>query len=350
MPLIMTCAPEATDSALRELRVAAGGAAVTTMLDDGVVLADVADAVAVADALAARPPTFIRHLAPADVEVPLTSAPDDLAAIAAAAEGLLAALPARFLARPHGVQARVTHRVKHPYSRYAIAEPLRALFDGYGPEDVRHPEIVLAVYCAADTAFLGVWPVSHCISDWPGGERRFAVTPEQISRAEFKLLEALEIFHLDLPAAGDALDFGAAPGGWTRILAERGLDVLAVDPASLDPRIAAMAEVRHWRGHAEDYLFDQLRGRYADDPDRFTIIANDMRLDARDSARLMVDAAPLLLPDGWGIITLKLPHEDAETVYYQARGILGAAYTIVGNRQLFHNRSEVTIAVRGRDA
>ncbi len=348
--LIITSAPEASESALWEVRRAAGSPVAETALDDGVLLVDVDDATAIADALAARRPVFLRHLAPADVAVPLRSVPEDLAVIAAAVDELLAALPARFLARPHAVQARLTHQVKHPYSRYAIAEPLRAIFNRYGPEDVRCPEVALSVYCAAEMAYMGVWPVSYSLSDWPGGERRFAVTPEQVSRAEFKLLEAIEVFSLSVPAEGCALDLGAAPGGWTRILAERGLWVLAVDPARLDRRVLDLPEVRHLRSHAEEYLFTQLRGKDADHPDRFEIILNDMRLDARDSARLMVEAAPLLLPDGWGLITLKLPHEGAEEVYHAARGILGQGYSVIGSRQLFHNRSEVTVALRGRSS
>ena len=39
-----------------------------------------------------------------------------------------------------------------------------------------------------------------------------AAKRSEISRAEFKMLEAFEAFHIDLPAGGVALDLGAAPG------------------------------------------------------------------------------------------------------------------------------------------
>src|SRR5207245_5904296 len=100
------------------------------------------------------------------------------------------------------------------------------------------PQIVVSVLCTPEKAYLGISTVEENLSDWPGGMRHFAQTPEQISRSEFKLLEALEVFGVTLPSGGRALDLGAAPGGWTRLLLEAGLRVVAVDPANLDPRLA----------------------------------------------------------------------------------------------------------------
>lgn len=52
--------------------------------------------------------------------------------------------------------------------------------------------------------------------------------------AEFKLLEALEVFGIVLPSHGVALDLAAAPGGWTRVLRRAGEYVTAIDPGELD--------------------------------------------------------------------------------------------------------------------
>ncbi|MFP4312642.1 MAG: SAM-dependent methyltransferase, partial [Nitriliruptoraceae bacterium] len=46
------------------------------------------------------------------------------------------------------------------------------------------------------------------------------------------------------------LDLGAAPGGWTWLLAWTGAQVLAVDRAPLDPRIAQLPNVSEQRGSA----------------------------------------------------------------------------------------------------
>ena len=45
------------------------------------------------------------------------------------------------------------------------------------------------------------------------------------------------------------LDLGASPGGWTWVLARLGADVIAVDKAPLDPKVAAMPGVE-WRGES----------------------------------------------------------------------------------------------------
>ncbi len=64
---------------------------------------------------------------------------------------------------------------------------------------MRHPVQVVSVVLAPDEAFLGVSRAIDNLSDWAGGARRFRRDPDQISRAEFKLLEALEVFALDRP-------------------------------------------------------------------------------------------------------------------------------------------------------
>jgi 23S rRNA (cytidine2498-2'-O)-methyltransferase len=81
----------------------------------------------------------------------------------------------------------------------------------------------------------------------------------------------------------------------------------------------------------------------ADDPDMFDVIVNDMRMDARDSARLMVRYAKLLYAHGWALMTVKLPEQKREPILDHAFAILREAYTIAGARQLFHNRSEITV-------
>ena len=228
-----------------------------------------------------------------------------------------------------------------PYGRFEVNERLAgALGETTGATlDVRAPEQVLSVMITPDTGYLGLSSVGQNLSTWAGGAMRFAREPDQVSRSEFKLLEALQVFHLTLPQTGVVLDLGASPGGWTRLLRRAGLEVAAVDPGDLDSRIAADPGVRHVRATAQEY-----RCR----PGEFGVIVNDMRMDARDSARLMLDYAPCLAPDGIAIMTLKLPHRQPEQVVHQTIGLLLRRYELLGARQLFHNRSEITVALKGR--
>ena len=126
----------------------------------------------------------------------------------------------------------------------------------------------------------------------------------QVSRAEFKLLEAAELFELSFPARGVALDLGASPGGWTRVLRNHGLDVTAVDPGDLDRHIASDLAVRHVRQTAQTYL--------ATTDQQFDVILNDMRMDAQVSARIMVTTAGNLEPRWVGSADTKAAQEGDE--------------------------------------
>ena len=76
---------------------------------------------------------------------------------------------------------------------------------------IKKPQIVVSLLCTLEKAYLGISPTStNNLSDWPGGARHFAHLPEQISRAEFKLLEALEVFGVTLPSQGMALESSGA--------------------------------------------------------------------------------------------------------------------------------------------
>ncbi len=61
-----------------------------------------------------------------------------------------------------------------------------------------------------------------------------AETGRMINRAEFKMKEAVEFFGVDLKKVRTCLDIGAAPGGWTHYLSQRGVRVVARDTALLD--------------------------------------------------------------------------------------------------------------------
>ncbi|HAJ37443.1 MAG TPA: 50S rRNA methyltransferase [Chloroflexi bacterium] len=302
------------------------------------------------------PPIFVRHMMPVQVVAPLGGHAGDPTYLARVLPGKLPALDA---AVSFSVQTRVL--MEAPYKPFDINTALASALTGEaGPTlDVRAPLQVVSVVCAVlkrwqpapqlivggsvgkgrrQVALAGVSLAANNLSNWAGGMRRFAREEGQISRAEFKLLEAIEVFGIEMPAHGVALDLGAAPGGWTRVLRRAGQYVTAIDPGDLDARLEGDAGVRHRRMTAEQYL--------QSDPDSFDIIVNDMRMDARDSARVMAAYAKLLYPHGWALMTVKLPEQNRQPVLDQTFAILRPAYIIVGARQLFHNRSEITLFLK----
>lgn len=107
---------------------------------------------------------------------------------------------------------------------------------------------------------LGAWTLldhdrmlisARCSSPFPDGEILFEEDREgPPNRAYLKLWEALTLARR-WPAPGQrCLDLGAAPGGWSWVLAELGADVTSVDRAELAPEVAASSRVEHWRGDA----------------------------------------------------------------------------------------------------
>ena len=300
------------------------------------------------------PPIFTRHICPVDLTIPLVATPRDLSRLSDAAVAEYADLLDPDVS--FSVQSRIL--LDLPYKPFDVNRAVAAALSGAAnsPLDVRQPFQILSVVCAAvdrppgsekpaaasqrQLAFIGLSLASHNISDWAGGVRRFRREKEQVSRAEFKMLEALEAFRIDLPAGGVALDLGAAPGGWTRVLRQKGQYVTAVDPAELHPRLAADRGVRHKRMTAEVYL--------QEGPDDFDFLVNDMRMDARASAQMMNAFADFLYPHAEAIMTLKLGKTAA--ALDPACAILLERYTILHMRQLFHNRNEVTIHLMPRPA
>ncbi|MEZ4864576.1 MAG: SAM-dependent methyltransferase [Caldilineaceae bacterium] len=340
--LILTADPDFLDLALAELQTSAPAAQASPLAEGVMLISAVPAFLAIAETWRVTPPIFVRHICPVQVTVGLRGKRNaDLAIIRQTVTNELLALLDPTLS--FSVQTRVLAEL--PYKPFDLNNLLAEVIQTAtgAPLDVRAPQQVLSLVCAqtADrnpSAYLGVSLTIHNLSDWAGGMRRFAREQGQVSRAEFKLLEALEVFQINLPPRGVALDLGAAPGGWTRVLRQHEQYVTAVDPGELDPRVAQDRGVRHKRMTAEAYL--------ADDPDRFDLIVNDMRMDARDSARLMVSFAPQLYREGIAIMTLKLPEENRRPLLDHALKLLQQAYTIAGARQLFHNRSEVTLYLK----
>ncbi len=266
---------------------------------------------------------------------PLACSLSDLAGLDQAVEDLI---PLLEWEQSFSVQTRLLGGGGWPYQRFDVNQRLAVRLESAGVSlEVSRPQQVLSVVCTPTHAYLGLSAAADNLSDWAGGERRFKREAGQVSRAEFKLLEAIELFGVVFPAGGAALDLGAAPGGWTRILRTHGMQVVAVDPAELHPSVASDPGVIHVRQSAQRYL---PIGR------EFDIILNDMRLDASDSARLMLLAAGSLKRSGTALMTLKLPGRGLAQAASRSLDLLSQAYRITGARQLFHNRSEITVAMQ----
>ncbi len=99
------------------------------------------------------------------------------------------------------------------------------------------------------------WP-----SRWPGGIQPIDPQHEPISRAYFKAAEAITWSGFEMRPGDVVVEVGSAPGGACGRLLELGLNVIGIDPADMDPRIAEHKRFTHHRARAGDLPRKVFRG------------------------------------------------------------------------------------------
>lgn len=115
------------------------------------------------------------------------------------------------------------------------------------------------LFLSNDNCLVGYSPV-ECSSELKGGILRLKAPKQAPSRSTLKLDEAIQtlmsrkqqkqVFRLGNTSA----DLGAAPGGWTYQLVERGLQVAAIDNGPMDKKLMATEQVEHFKENAFSWL------------------------------------------------------------------------------------------------
>ena len=200
--------------------------------------------------------------------------------------------------------------------------------------DLKDGEYIIFIVVYNNRYFVGILNKVNAIYKHISVAKRFSREKNRLNRAQYKLVEALERFNLDLPG-GTALDIGAAPGGWSKVLAERGYKVYAVDPAELDKEVKQNPNVVHIKSRIENLKLHE----------KFDLIVNDMNIDPRDSAKIMNELAKYLKQDGYALFTLKLVKKQPSRLIKEVSEIL-TNYKIVKIKHLFQNRQELTVLLK----
>ncbi|HET6435979.1 MAG TPA: 23S rRNA (cytidine(2498)-2'-O)-methyltransferase RlmM [Xanthomonadaceae bacterium] len=242
--------------------------------------------------------------------------------------------------------------VEHPDSD--AGKPLAALARSFGnalrpalrkagllapAEDPSRPRLHV-VFLAGDHALLAVAEPDDS-APWPLGIPRLKLHADAPSRSALKLEEAL----LTLLDAGDrarllqagmrAADLGAAPGGWTWVLARQGLRVTSVDNGPLREHVLATGLVEHLRAD----------GFHWQPPRPLDWMVCDMVEQPRRVAARMAT----WLREGWcrqAVFNLKLPMKKRwqETQLCLALFAEQAQRPLrIRARQLYHDREEITV-------
>jgi 23S rRNA (cytidine2498-2'-O)-methyltransferase len=206
-------------------------------------------------------------------------------------------------------------------------------------------ELVLRVVVAlGEPLLLGYHRHASGRSPFPGGRPPIALPPDAPSRAYLKIEEAIASFGLPFRAGHVALEIGAAPGGAAYALVKRGVHVIAVDPAAMDPRLLALrgpsgACAKHLQVSAAELQRAQL-------PRRVDWLLLDVHLAPQVAMRTARRVGSLVRPTLRGaVLTLKLndwSYADRIDSFLQQAAELGLNPPQA--KQLASHRQEFAIA------
>lgn len=199
---------------------------------------------------------------------------------------------------------------------------------------------------SGERIFVG-WSWANNAAPWPMGIPRLKVPREAPSRSTLKLEEAWHHFiprdqwDRRLAPGMQAVDLGAAPGGWTWQMVNRHMKVIAVDNGPMNRALMDSGQVEHVE--ADGYLFKPRA------PVQW-MVCDIVDKPARSSALLA-----RWISRGWcreAIVNFKLPMKRRYYEVLQCMEHVQAAMDEAGIRgtiackQLYSDREEVTCHVR----
>lgn len=202
------------------------------------------------------------------------------------------------------------------------------------------------LFTSTDSAYVGVSPINNR-APWPMGIPRLKLPKESPSRATLKLEEAWHQFiprddwDERLGGGKKAVDLGAAPGGWTWQLVQRGMFVEAVDNGPMQDALMETGQVTHHR--ADGFLFEPRRPvdwlvcDIVDKPAR--VIALIEQWFVKGNCREAIFNLKLPMKQRYLEVQKLLSRLDENTAN---AGLL----LEIRSKQLYHDREEITVLAR----
>ncbi len=277
---------------------------------------------------------FLLHIHPFMYKSDICGKRSDFDTYASMLEKLL---PMLALSEKIVCQCRIDSAVPKDYSNKELTTLLADFLQDRGyiisPQDAMI-SVSLTVY--DNSAYMGISFLEDNVSDWTGGVLFYSKSNDVICRSEFKIEEACKVFNVQISEGMRALDLGAAPGGWTHYLSQQGVLVDAVDPADLSEDVLKLKNVKHYQMTAQKFATIESFSQY-------DIMVNDMKMDTNQSVDITCEMSEQLRGGGICLMTLKLPKSGAMKRINIARKVFGRKFETVMIRQLYYNRSEVTI-------
>lgn len=227
----------------------------------------------------------------------------------------------------------------------ALAAKVRALLgvrqdaqDGKSALPAPGEAVLSVVVIEEDEWWLGYHVHGPGHVPYPGGVPPITLPPEAPSRAFLKFEEAALTFGIPLRRGDTAVEIGSAPGGASYALLQRGIQVVGIDPAEMDPRVLRMPGFTHIRRPVASVLREEL-------PQKIHWLLLDMNVAPRITL-FQVDRLATRLSDTLcGIVlTLKLNEWSmAREIPQWIEHVQAMGMKRVRARQLAHNRQEICL-------
>jgi 23S rRNA C2498 (ribose-2'-O)-methylase RlmM len=197
-------------------------------------------------------------------------------------------------------------------------------------------DFILQIYCpVVDDLWFSISRIDDGVSLFEGGFRPMKTLAQAPSRSASKLEEALNLMGRH-PSPGDtAVDLGAAPGGWSLVLARYGANVKAIDHAelSLGPKVKLKGHIEHIKANGLKFI--------PEEPVDWMVC--DMVMGSQETLKILakwLDAGAMRQ----FIVNVKLPKQGPWKGVSEAIQLTRTINDFkVGVRQLIHDRSEITI-------
>ncbi|MBN1683221.1 hypothetical protein JW865_06695 [Candidatus Bathyarchaeota archaeon] len=200
--------------------------------------------------------------------------------------------------------------------------------------NLKDPEKIITIQIFQNECLIGVSEKNDLITKKIIESRKYLKGERPFTRAEFKLVEAIKEFKILIEKESNALDLGAAPGGWTKTLVDYGVNVTAVDPGELHESLSNNPRVKHLKILAKNL---------PNNIGQFDIITNDMNLNPIESATIMNSVAKYLKKTGIAIMTIKFVSNNRKKHLNDTIEILKENYSNFKHKKLYHNKFETTL-------
>lgn len=280
-------------------------------------------------------PIFIRHISSFDVQADLSeeSGPEEIAALA---KGYMDRVE-----RDSQVAVQIRKaRGEYSFNPIDIKNEIDRMLTEAGAEpEIKNPDYIISALLDESRIYMGMSTSAMNLSSWSGGMVHYKKDESDISRAKFKLMEAINVFNIDMSKVHNALDLGAAPGGWTSVLIEHNVSVTAVDTGDMDPRL----------NKYKNYTFIKANASEIELPEQsFDMFTSDISWNAKNTALLVNRASRFLVVGGYAIVTVKLMGSKVRRTIREVQEIYQEIFDVKAAKQLFHNRDEITLLLKKR--